>query len=60
MSEWASPVKTNERSVRNNIDLALGSELAVCKAGGKEFQLSMDLLKREEQNLVEPTLFGEF
>ena len=31
-----------------------GSESAVRNAGGNEFQQSIDLLKKEEKNLVEP------
>jgi hypothetical protein len=50
----ASPIKKNERSVRNNIDLKRDSESAVRTVRGSEFQQSMDLLKKEEKNLVEP------
>ena len=50
----ASPIKKDERSVRSNINLKLDSELAIRILGGNEFQQSMDLLKKEEQNLVEP------
>ena len=50
----ALPIKKSERSVRNNIDLKRGSESAVRNAGGSEFQQSIDLLKKEEKNLVEP------
>ena len=50
----ASPIKKNERSVRNNIDLKRDSEPAVRNAGGSEFQQSINLLKKEEKNLVEP------
>jgi hypothetical protein len=50
----ASPIKKNKRSVRNNMDLKRDSESAVHKVRGSEFQQSMDLLKKEEKNLVEP------
>jgi hypothetical protein len=50
----ASPIKKNERSVRNNIDLKRDSESAVRTLRGSEFKHSMDLLKKEENNLVEP------
>jgi hypothetical protein len=50
----ASPIKKNERSVRNNINLKRDSESAVRTVGGNDFQQSMDLLKKEEKNLVEP------
>ena len=50
----ALPIKKSERSVRNNIDLKRDSESAVRNAGGNEFQQSIDLLKKEEKNLVEP------
>ena len=49
-----SPIKKYERSVHNNIDLKRDSESAVRNAGGNEFQQSIDLLKKEEKNLVEP------
>jgi hypothetical protein len=49
-----SPIKQNERSVRNNIDLKRDNESAVHTVGGSEFQQSMDLLKKQENNLVEP------
>jgi hypothetical protein len=39
-----SPIKTNLRSVRDNIDLKRGSESAVRTVSGNEFQQSMDLL----------------
>jgi hypothetical protein len=50
----ASPIKQNDRSVRNNIDLKRDGESAVRTVGSNEFQQSMDLLKKEEENLVEP------
>ena len=50
----ASPIKKEERLVRNNIDLKRDSESAVRTVRGSEFQQSMDLLKKEEKNLVEP------
>jgi hypothetical protein len=50
----ASPIKKNERSARNNIDLMWDSESAVRTVRGCEFQQSMVLLKKEEKNLVEP------
>ena len=50
----ASPNNKKERSVRHNIDLKRVSVSAVRTAGGNEFQQSMDLLKKDEKNLVEP------
>jgi hypothetical protein len=50
----ASPIKKEERLVRSNIDLKRDSESAVRTVRGSEFQQSMDLLKKEEKNLVEP------
>ena len=50
----ASPIKKEERLVPNNIDLKRDSESAVRTVRGSEFQQSMDLLKKEEKNLVEP------
>jgi hypothetical protein len=52
-----SPIKNNERSVRDNMDLKRDSESAVHIAGGNEFQKSMDFLKKEEQNIVEPLVY---
>jgi hypothetical protein len=49
------PIRKNERSVRNSRDLKRDSESTVCNAGGNEFQQSIDLLKKEEKNLVEPS-----
>jgi hypothetical protein len=49
----ASPIK-KERSVRINIDLKRDSESAVRRLRDSGLQQSMDLLKKEEKNLVEP------
>jgi hypothetical protein len=54
LSAKASPIKKNERSVRNNIALKRDSESALRTVRGSEFQQSMDLLKKEAKNLVEP------
>jgi hypothetical protein len=43
-----SPLEKNERSVHGNIELKRDNKSAVCTAGGKEFQQSMDLLMKEE------------
>jgi hypothetical protein len=43
-----------ERLVRSNIDLKRDSESAVRTVRGSELQQSMDLLKKEEKNLIEP------
>jgi hypothetical protein len=50
----ASPIKKKERPVRNSIDLKRDRESAVRTAGDNEFQQSMDHLKKEEKNFVEP------
>jgi hypothetical protein len=50
----ASPTKKKERLASSNIDLKRDSEWAVRTVRGSEFQQSMDLLKKEEKNLVEP------
>jgi hypothetical protein len=50
----ASSIKKNEWSVCSNIDLKRVSESAVRTVRGSQFQQSMDLLKKEEKNFVEP------
>jgi hypothetical protein len=50
----ALPIKKKEGPACKNIDLKRDSDSAVRTAGGKEFQQSVDLLKKEEHNLVEP------
>ena len=40
--------------MHNNINLKRDSESAVRTAGGNEFPQSIDLLMKEEKNLVEP------
>jgi hypothetical protein len=50
----ASPINKKERLVRSNIVLRRDSESAVRTVRDSEFQQSMGLLKKEENNLVEP------
>jgi hypothetical protein len=46
--------------VHKNIDLNQDSESAVRTVGGNEFQQSIDLWKKQEKNLVEPSVEKAF
>ena len=49
-----SPIKNFGRSTLNNEVLNLGRESAERIDGLRQFQQSMDLLKKDEKNLTEP------
>ena len=49
-----SPTKNPDKSVLESNDLNFGRESVVRVVGGRQFQQSIDLLKKDEKNFAEP------